>query len=206
MDEGYIKFKIHWKPVPPLPERKVRDIQQVRDELYRCGFIGALDNGIGYGNISKRLQHNQFIISGTQTGHLSATDASHFTTVIDFDINKNTIYCQGPVKASSESLTHAAFYSFDQNINAVIHIHNAKFWQEKINILPTTSPDVQYGTPGMALEIHRVLRVGDIQANRTIIMGGHQDGIVCFGKNLSEAFQELQTFFPELRTFHHSPL
>ena len=206
MDEGYIKFKLNWKQTPPLPEARVRDIQQLRDELFRWGLIGALNDGIGFGNISKRHQHDEFIISGTQTGHVPVTDASHFTVVTRFDINTNTIFCEGPTKASSESLTHAAFYSFDKNINAVIHIHDSKLWQEKLNNLPTTSPAVPYGTPEMAFEIHRVLRVGDIQNSRTIIMGGHQDGIICFGKNLSEALQDLQTYFPEIKTFHPSHL
>jgi L-ribulose-5-phosphate 4-epimerase len=38
-------------------------------------------------------------------------------------IRKNSLTCQGQVKASSKSLTHAAIYAANPRVKAVIHVH-----------------------------------------------------------------------------------
>ena len=89
--------------------------------------------------------------------------------------------------ASSESLSHAVIYDCSPETNAVIHIHNMIIWKDHIHKLPTTSPDVLYGTIDMAKEIIRLFKKTDVGSIKKIIMGGHQEGLIAFGSSLDEA-------------------
>ena len=70
---------------------------------------------------------------------------------------------------------------------AVVHIHNYPLWDRYLGILPTTSPEVEYGTPTMANEITRILTLPKTLQKKVIIMGGHEEGIFAFGKTIEEA-------------------
>ena len=104
---------------------------------------------------------------------------------------KNSLTCEGPVKASSESLTHAAVYESDNFANAVIHIHNKSLWEKLLNVLPATSPEIEYGTPAMAEEVKRLFKETDLIEKKIFVMAGHEEGIVSFGRNLEEAFKTI---------------
>ena len=54
LDEGYIKFKAHWRERPPLPEAEIAELNHWRDQMYRAQLIGAYPDGIGFGNIWRR--------------------------------------------------------------------------------------------------------------------------------------------------------
>ncbi len=43
-----------------------------------------------------------------------------------------------------------ALYQVDNAIRAVVHVHSAGLWEANLNRLPTTKPEVAYGTPEMA--------------------------------------------------------
>jgi L-ribulose-5-phosphate 4-epimerase len=121
IDEGYIKFESNWVPGPAPTVEAVDRLERWRRPLFDEGLIGHYkDLGVGYGNISIRLGGNQFVISGTQTGHLAETTGEHYALVTDYDIAANRVSSTGQVQASSESLTHAAIYELDQRINAVV--------------------------------------------------------------------------------------
>jgi len=190
MDDGYIKFRLEWK-------RKALDIDidelnLWRKRLYDLGLIGAYENGIGFGNISTRIKDtNEFIISGTETGKIKALGPEHYTRVTGFDFDKNTLICEGPIKASSESMTHAAIYSADKNVNAVIHVHNRKLWDTLKDKVPCTSNDVQYGTPEMAYEVISLFKKRKVQGKKLFVMLGHVEGIVSFGNTLMDATKRL---------------
>ena len=89
-DEGYVKFQAIWEPTAPLSAPKLAELSHWRDEMHRLHLIGVYENGIGFGNISQRSESNQFIISGTATGHLPSLTPDHYTTVTDFELEKNT--------------------------------------------------------------------------------------------------------------------
>ncbi|MDF1672500.1 MAG: class II aldolase/adducin family protein, partial [Vicingaceae bacterium] len=95
--------------------------------------------------------------------------------------------CIGKIKASAESLTHAAFYDVDSSIKAVIHIHSRHLWDVLIDKIPTSKREVPYGTSEMASEILRLFKETSIQQEKIMVMGGHDEGIIAFGKNLQEA-------------------
>jgi ribulose-5-phosphate 4-epimerase/fuculose-1-phosphate aldolase len=187
-DEGYTKYNCNWiRDVPLLPSRIV-NLNQWREKLFNLGFIGEYDNGIGFGNLSiKEELGNNFIISGTQTGGLPQLTPDHYTTVTAYDWDKNTLTCQGPVQASSESLTHAAIYAANPAIKAVIHIHNLQLWESLMGKVPTTAPEIQYGTPEMAREIIRLCQEQSLLKAQILVMSGHYEGVIAFGESLEEA-------------------
>ncbi|RYY16910.1 MAG: class II aldolase/adducin family protein [Chitinophagaceae bacterium] len=190
MEEGVIKFRCEHIVSTALPDDFLSDLKHFRQLLYMQKLIGVDGNEIGYGNISQRYNDtDQFIISGTQTGHLPELSSSHFTKVEAFNIANNWLKCCGPIKASSESLTHAALYISNKNINAVIHIHHEKTWQKYIHKLPTTTANISYGSPEMACAISNLALHNPKQ--KVIIMSGHKDGIIAFGESLQIAYNEL---------------
>lgn len=189
IDEGYIKFDIDWRCGPPPDVQTVADLNRWRKPLYEAGLIGEYaDLGIGFGNISMRSgAAGQFVISGTQTGHLGDLGPEHYALVTDYDIAANRVSCSGQVKASSESMTHAAIYELNPAITGVVHVHSAAMWNRLINRLPTTNPDVAYGTPAMAQEFLRLYHDTDFAEKGVAIMAGHDEGILSFGTDLTEA-------------------
>jgi len=187
MDEGYIKFNCNWIPSTDIPLQMVEELNLWRDRMYEKGLIGMYPDGIGFGNISMRLDERRFLISGTATGGLAILNGSHYSVVSDYDLSTNSLTCEGPVKASSESLTHAAIYECSSTTNAVIHIHHLKAWKELIHVLPTSGAEVPYGTPEMANEIKRLFEESSLKLEKVLVMGGHQEGIISFGRDLDEA-------------------
>ena len=134
-----------------------------------------------------RCDKKTFLISGTATGGLSTLNESHYSLVTNYNLSTNTVTCEGPLKASSESLTHALIYECAETINAVIHIHNLNLWNKLIYEVPTSNEKIAYGTPEMANEIKRLFDETTLIKEKIIVMGGHQEGIISFGKDLEEA-------------------
>jgi len=195
IDEGYTKFVVDWTRTPPLKHAAVADLIRWRKPLYEAGLIGQYEDiGIGFGNISVRTSADgQFIISGTQTGHLADLGNEHFAQVTEFDLGANSVTCNGPVQASSESMTHATIYSLDASINAVVHIHSAYLWVRLSDSLPATDAEVAYGTPEMAEEFERLYRNTEFPTTGVAIMAGHEEGLISIGQSLQEAATRILT-------------
>ena len=100
---------------------------------------------------------------------------------------QNSLTCTGPIKASSESLSHAVVYECSPETNAVIHIHNLDMWEKYIYKFPSTKAHALYGTPEIANEIKRLFSDTNLRVKKFIVMGGHREGIISFGKTLDEA-------------------
>ena len=191
LEDGVIKFNCFWEETNQFTDVLLNELIQFRQSLYNKKLIGCYPNGIGYGNISMREKGKTFYISGSGTGDVEVFGTEHISLVTDFDLERNKLSCSGPVKASSESLTHAAIYLNLPSINAVIHVHSQTMWSKNLDILPTTDINIPYGTPEMAFEIGRLSK-GEI---KTIIMGGHEEGIICFGETMKEAYFEIEKLF-----------
>lgn len=195
VEEGYIKFIYDWKK-KPIAIENFGELNRYRNKLYRLGLIGAFENGIGFGNISIRLgKSDWFIISGNRTGVLASLSEKHYSKVVEFDFERNWLRCIGLVVASSESLTHAAVYQSDNGVNAVIHVHNLGLWKKLLYKVPTTAKEAEYGTPEMAKEIIRLFKETDVRKQKILVMAGHREGVICFGKNLEEAGKILLRYF-----------
>ncbi len=182
--DGAIKFRLEWS-IGKAP-RQIQELMCWRNYLYGTGLIGAYPDGVGYGNISRRLDKG-FIISGSATGGCAVATAEEFTWVTDYDIEKNFVSCLGPVRASSESLTHAAVYEASDAIQAVVHGHHGRIWKSMYGKAVMTDANIPYGTPQLAKEILRLFETTRLESEQFFVMAGHQDGIVSFGSTPEEA-------------------
>jgi len=189
IDEGYIKYVSHWKQGPPPDATTVRLLNRWRKALFDAKLIGHYEDlNVGYGNISMRAGKTaQFVISGTQTGHIEHTASDHFTLVTAVNIDANTVHCSGPIQASSEALTHAALYALSADIGAVVHVHSAPLWLAHKGVLPTTDESVAYGTPSMARAFEGLWESTDFRKTGVAVMAGHAEGLVSIGTTLGEA-------------------
>ena len=196
IDEGYIKYQCHWHEESAIATTDITELNRWRSKLYQLNLIGEYDNGIGFGNISVRLgSSQQLIISGTQTGSIADLTVQHYTKVIDFNWRKNYVVCKGAIRASSETLTHAAIYVAEPQVNAVVHVHHQQLWNELLNRVPTTNPSCAYGTPEMAREIIELCQQPQTKQQKIVIMSGHESGILTFGRDLTEANKILLSYF-----------
>lgn len=199
-DEGYIKFHCVWNKQGSVVSRKeLQALNRWRNILYGMGLIGVYDNGIGFGNISLRTRMlGKFIITGSATGQHRKLTGQHYTLVTEYDIPHSSVTCAGPVRASSESMTHAAIYEMSPDTNGVIHIHQLEYWQKLLDRVPTSRREVEYGTVAMAEEIKRLFREMDLEAKKILVMGGHREGIITFGKDLDEAGSYLLAYINQI--------
>ena len=194
-DEGYIKFNLNWKEISfDFKDQDFIYINSCREKLFKMNLIGAYPNGIGFGNLSIRYKKNEFIISGSATGNFKHLSKEHYSLVKDYAISKNSIHCEGLTKASSESLSHAAIYESNLNVAGIIHIHNKDMWNKYLYELPTTDTRAEFGTPEIAAEIQRLAN----HDSGMIIMGGHPEGIISYGKSLNNAKETILKYFKNL--------
>jgi hypothetical protein len=188
MTDGYIKFNPQWiKESIAIGSELLAEINQIRSTLMEKGYLGVLPNGIGFGNISVRDGNtNRFIITGSATGGISVLEASQMALVESVSIEENSLVCRGLTAASSESMSHAIIYNTLPAAKAVIHIHDSKGWKNNFNLLPTTEPLAEYGTPEMAFSIQRIITETKMEQG-VLVMGGHEDGLIAFASDLEES-------------------
>ncbi len=202
MEEGAIKFNLQYTRAGLPGAVSLAALNRWRSTLRERSLIGQDPeryDGYGYGNISQRIDtrqsargHRSFIISGTQTGHLDRLDRDHYTLVECYDVSSDTVVARGPVKPSSESLTHGMIYDMDEHILVVLHVHSPDIWCNATALnIPITDADIPYGTPAMAHEVERLFNDSDVRDKRIFSMGGHLDGIVSFGTTAQEAGEVL---------------
>ena len=201
IDEGYTKFAVDWTGRSQRSNPAIAELERWRRPLYEAGLVGHYpDLNLGYGNISVRSAGSGlFIISGTRTGHLPHTDQRHYALVTKADIAENSVSCTGATQASSESLTHAAIYELDASINAVVHVHSERLWEQLKHSAPTTDADVAYGTPEMAREFKRLYRETHFRDQGVAVMAGHDAGLVSIGGSLRQAACRILSLHAERR-------
>ncbi len=194
-DDGVIKFESEWERCVAFSDPILDDLIDCRQALYTAGLIGEYEDGIAYGNISVRIPGTrQFYISGSQTGGIDQFNKSHIALVVSTDIDRNTLFSRGPVQASSESMSHAVLYEHCDAIQAVVHIHNRAIWSRLKGQVPTTPIHVEYGTPEMANAMIDTIRQGNADCEGVLVMAGHEDGVISYGKTLSEASDYYQPY------------
>lgn len=192
IDEGVVKYSLKYKQSEAIAIKECKKIEKTREDLYALGLIGAYSNGIGYGNISlKYNKKNAFVITATQTGDLEQLTPNEYSLVKKVNFKTFTTTATGPSKPSSEAITHACIYELDEAINAVIHIHNEKLWDFMLKNTYLSTNDTPYGTPEMVEDVKELYKNIDPLQNNAFVMKGHFEGVVTFGKSLSEAKQAL---------------
>lgn len=192
MNEGYIKFMAHRTDGNVPIGSVLKRLNEVRTELHDLGLIGVLPDGVGYGNVSMRVDGSeQFVISGTATGAKRELPLTDYCRVDSFDVPRNKVFCTGQIEASSESMSHGSVYQANPMIQCVIHIHHSGLFHFLLeNETPRTSEQAAYGTPEIAEETVRLVRdVGVAQG--LFVMAGHEDGVIAYGADVESARQIL---------------
>ena len=201
-EEGVIKFDLRFTAGPPVAAEVITELNEWRNILWQQALIGqdtGRYQGYGFGNISQRIgeQHaaigqREFIISGTQTGHLQRLDNSHYARVTAYNADRNRVVATGPVMPSSESMTHGIIYDLDSKLNVVLHVHSPDIWKTAVRQgIPVTRASVEYGTAEMSREGVRLFSETGVMEQGIFSMGGHEDGIVAFGNSADEAGNRL---------------
>ncbi len=200
-DEGVIKFQTRHQS-RPLDRGRHGDLVcrlvAWRELLARTQLVGqdpGRYGGAGYGNVSGRVGApsspqgaRAMLISGTQTGGIVHLGLQHFCVVERYDYRINRVDSHGPIEPSSETMTHGAIYDLGPHIRYVLHAHSPIIWRSASALrLPTTRRDVAYGTPEMAQEVARLWRETALAETKILAMGGHEDGVISFGRTLEEA-------------------
>lgn len=190
--EGVIKYRLDYRTAPAVNYPELTKLNAWRFILYRLGLIGQdaqRYGGLGFGNISFRLNHTrQFVITGSQTGGLNHLTPDHYCKILHADAERNHIIAEGANKPSSEALTHAAVYEANEQIQAVVHVHSQTIWQySQALALPAIAADIRYGTPAMATAVLSLFRQDRLAEIPLFVMLGHEDGIVAFGDSIADA-------------------
>jgi ribulose-5-phosphate 4-epimerase/fuculose-1-phosphate aldolase len=204
-DEGVIKFSAEHRECPAPRDRTgglACALSAWREILAQTGLVGQDPrryDGLGFGNVSGRLGpfpgergRRAFLITGTQTGGRCRLSVEDFCIVEAYDDARNWVRSAGPVLPSSESLTHGAIYDLSPAIRFVLHGHCPVIWRQAAALrLPSTAPDVAYGTPEMAREVRRLYRSSSLPDTRILAMAGHEDGVIAFGSSVDDAGKTL---------------
>ena len=190
MIDGVIKYNFDFQKSLPLNESQFIEIEEVRRRLFALGLIGV-SNGIGYGNISQRVDRDSFVITGTQTGHLPNLSANHYSLIEEYDDKEFYLKSSGFIKPSSEALTHGTIYNLSDKIGAVIHIHSNRLWKFMLDRDYLTTASVEYGSIEMIDEVNIIFSDINPLDNPKFVMLGHEDGVMVFAKNLSKAEEVL---------------
>ena len=207
-DEGVIKFHADHQLGALDPHRygdlacRLGSWREVMSKLQLVGQDPARYGGAGYGNVSARIGppgsprgKRAMIISGTQTGGIARMTLEHLCVVERYDYRNNSVCSHGPCLPSSETMTHGAIYDLSPAIRFVLHAHSPVIWRRSAALgIPTTNPQVPYGTPEMAQEAQRLYSARMLESKRIMAMGGHEDGIIVFGENAEGAGQVLVTY------------
>lgn len=205
--EGVIKFELDYHQGPSINNEIFKELNAWRRVFYQLGLIGQDSQrygGLGFGNISCRYvdeknnqRANAFLITGSQTATLNKLASSHYVLVRKCSVVTNHVMAEGPIKPSSESLTHGAVYQSDPDVNAVVHVHSPEIWNNVVRLkVPFTDSSTHYGTPEMAKKIQLLIAGGDSKSS-VIAMKGHTDGVVSYGASLEEASTRLISLYQQ---------
>lgn len=194
VDDGIIKFdRSSFIQIESIEMDEYFALEAWRKRLYALNLIGEYPiEKIGFGNMSLKRDYSfirpnskpQFVITGTQTGKYADLDGKLYTRILDYHLDQNRVVAMGAVDASSETLTHAALYETNAEIQAIFHIHHKRTWNYFLrHQLPHTKKDTPYGTIEMAREAQSLFQG---VARGIFAMEGHEDGVIAFSTSLDD--------------------
>lgn len=186
--ERYVKFKVELQEseLPEYPGFEL--LNRTRTQLHHLGLIGAFPNGIGFGNLSMRIDSgDEFLISATATGAERDIAAADYCRVERVEIEQNRVHCSGLARASSETMSHAAVYRARSDAACVIHIHSRRIFDRLLaEDYPCTPRAAEFGTPAIARAIE-TLAAAISEPAAVFAMGGHDEGVIAYGPSIPAA-------------------
>jgi len=204
--EGVIKFTLDYEASAAKPFAAFHVLEAWRSIYKETGLIGedpARYDGYGFGNLSARTRAG-LVITGTQTGAIECLREADYAEVTEWCLAENRVRAIGPIKPSSESLTHAAVYEAFKEIQFVFHVHSPDIWRatEQLSI-PCTPADVAYGTVAMAVSLKEI--TAELGVKGLMTMLGHEDGVMSWGPTAREAGESIISALAEARAVSSSP-
>ena len=211
LQEGVVKYRAKHReaPVPRWAFPTVRALSAWRWILRRLELVGqdgVRYGGAAWGNVSARLPpwhdgaRRPFLVSATQTGGVVDAGPEHFAVVQRCDVGQGLVESEGPLPPSSEAMTHTALYGVDAQLRFVFHAHAPDIWRHARRLeLPCTPEGVEYGTSEMAFAVERLLAQRRAREARTLVMLGHEDGVISFGETPDEAGEAMLRFLARAR-------
>lgn len=201
--DGVIQFQLHHRDAPLPDAEAIGILSGLRDALHARGWIGrdpARYGGLGYGNVSRRLAGDAFLVSATQTGQLGALATADWVTVTAASPATNELWSEGASNPSSESLTHAAIYQACV-ATFVCHIHHPALWNAVCSgamALPMTPASATYGTPAMAAALSHITATTNLPF--VAAMSGHEDGLMAAADSPAELLELLDRLSAAIAT------
>jgi ribulose-5-phosphate 4-epimerase/fuculose-1-phosphate aldolase len=193
--EGYVKYTAEHTMALAVETPHWEELNHARTKLREMGLVGAASNGIGFGNLSVRVKGDEFLISGTATGASPILGPDGYCLITSFDIDRNRVVSTGPVKPSSETMTHGAVYQSCPAANCVIHIHSRAVFDGMIrDKRPATPETAAYGTPDIALAIGKLVQESG-KNEGSIVLAGHDEGVIIYGPTIERAFSLIEELY-----------
>jgi len=187
--EGAIRFRYRLAP-PGDRDRLARDAfarlrawRQILKRLQLVGRHARRYDGYGYGNMSVRDPDDpmRFYVTASQTSGAATLRAADLVRVDRCDVDRFEVDAVGDRAPSSESITHGMVYAADPAIAWIMHAHAPAIWRAAECLgLPTTAPDVEYGSRAMAIAVDALLAR---ERSRPLLFAtlGHEDGVFACG-------------------------
>ncbi len=186
--EGVIKYSLDFTDGVLGEPASLGVLDAWRSIFKDTGLLGEDPDrygGYGFGNLSVRTARG-FLITGSQTGNLATTSSSHYAEVVGWSLEDNAVSAIGPIRPSSEALTHAAIYDAFESIRYVFHVHSPDIWRQSQSLsLPSTAAEIAYGTVDMALALKQLAAASGPEGIMTML--GHEDGVMSWGASAEKA-------------------
>ncbi len=196
--QSYVKFEATWFEEKAVTAGDIAEVNRLRSTFRDLHLIGEKmavippadePRPVGFGNVSVRKEEGPgFIITGTNTGGFDSLSPEQYSLVTSVDIPRNTLTCRGLIKASAESMTHSGIYEAIPAVRFVGHAHSPELWNWAMSTphkFAVTPASAEYGTPAIALAV-RNFCAGYNGESGVIVMGGHEEGILLFGRSAFE--------------------
>ena len=195
--DGVIRYRLAHarEPLPASVRALVLALDAWRWRLWQARLIGqdgVRYGGVGWGNVSGRVDGPSFLITGTQTGGLEHTDERHYALVetCEGSSQRGGVRSRGPIEPSSEAMSHAAVYAALPSARFVFHVHAPELWRKAGRLeLAKTPEGVEYGTVAMAEAVGDLTR--RMGAAGVLVMAGHEDGVIAWGQSAEEAGERI---------------
>jgi ribulose-5-phosphate 4-epimerase/fuculose-1-phosphate aldolase len=192
--EGVVQFAFDLSSEPGVDPSP--DLLAWRELMMRLQLIGQQADrygGYGFGNLSQRIlsddQNDQndredkaeFIISASQSTHLSHENPAAWSTIDVINFERFWIEARSKQPPSSETLTHAAIYAAEPKANWVLHAHNPEIWRNAETLkLPAIAEHVPYGSMAMTRAVAMLLQT-HVSRPLVFVTLGHEDGVFALG-------------------------